>query len=73
MKLFKRKNPKISDEAIAGKIAGGIIHYQNYIAAYLNKKTISWNPKICLRIMIGFCLFVGLYFLYVFVNALQNL
>lgn len=72
MKLFNRKT-KISNEVIARKIAAGIINYQQRIADYLNQRTKSWTPKFRVYLTIGGCLLIGMYFLSVLVNALNNL
>jgi hypothetical protein len=61
MNLFKRKKPAVINpkaEALAIRVAGGIIRRQTRLANYLNRKTQHWNRA---SKLIALMLFIGVF------------
>jgi hypothetical protein len=57
-------------DALAGRIAGSVIRWQNKIAGYLNRKTAYWNTASKLIALSLFCLLFGGTCLYLIIKSL---
>jgi len=61
MKLLKQLSARISDDALAGKIAGNIIGNQRKLAGYLNQRARKVSNKGLVILLIAFCILFGGY------------
>ncbi len=69
MGLSKKWRERISDDAVAGRIAGAIIGAQQKLASYLNRKVEMLQGRTLLFMLIAFCSLFGSYCLYLIINA----
>jgi len=61
MKLLKQLSARISDDALAVKIAGNIIDRQWKLAGYLNQRARKVSSKGLVTLLITFCILFGGY------------
>ena len=70
MRLFRKKNASMGNDALASKIAQHIIGKQQLLATYLNTKTRDISSKSWLGILIVFCAVFGSYCAFLLISAL---
>ena len=71
MRLFNRKKVPLTveQEAVAERIAEGLIRRQKKVADYLNAKTKGISGEMWQMLLVGFCLVFGGYCLYLVIAA----
>jgi len=71
MKLTRSGKTSLSrrQEAIAEKMADGIVREQRRLAGYLNRHTAGLSGKTWLLLLIAFCAVFGSYLLYLLVQV----
>mgnify|MGYP003577442845 FL=1 len=69
MGLFKKRNQRISENTLAGRIENYLDRKQRKLADYLNIKTKNVSAAGVLMALVVFCLLVGSYLLWVLANA----
>lgn len=73
MRFFKKKAGVGGEvDALSTRIAGMILTRQRQLADYLNARFAGFSLRFRIGLLIGFCMLIGAYLIYVLISAFTN-